>query len=94
VNKQSFPFVFGKSIDNLLLLSRRCFASLERRFLEEFEKALPVLARIVFHFSEYFLCFSGILHMLVTTHLHGSVSRVERLADFLVRFPIFLLTDL
>jgi hypothetical protein len=27
-------------------------------------------------------------------HLHGSVSGVERLADFLVRFPIFLLTDL
>jgi hypothetical protein len=29
-------------------------------------------------------------------HLHGSVSRVERLADFLVLsfFPVFLLTDL
>jgi hypothetical protein len=26
--------------------------------------------------------------------LHGSVSHVEKLADFLVRFPIFLLTRL
>jgi hypothetical protein len=30
--------VFGKSIDNLLHLSRRCLASFKRRFLEEFEE--------------------------------------------------------
>jgi hypothetical protein len=27
-------------------------------------------------------------------HLHGSVARVERLADFLVLFPVVPLTDL
>jgi hypothetical protein len=26
-------------------------------------------------------------------HLHGTLADVERLADFLVLFPIFLLTD-
>jgi hypothetical protein len=32
--------------------------------------------------------------MLDTTHLYGPFTDVERLADFLVFFPMFLLTDL
>jgi hypothetical protein len=32
--------------------------------------------------------------MLVTSKLHGPVSHVEKLADLLVLFPIFLLTRL
>jgi hypothetical protein len=51
------------------------------------------MVKTAFCCLESFLSFSGLLHMDGIPHLHGPLADVEILADYLVLFPIFLLTD-
>jgi hypothetical protein len=93
VKQQNFLVVFGMSSGDLLHLSRRCLTSFERRFSEEFEESPSALVKTTFYLFVYSLQFNTVLYMGWAPHLHGPLADVERHADFLVLFPIFLLTD-
>jgi hypothetical protein len=83
------------SSGNLLHLERRSPTSLARRFSEEFEESLPVLVTTAFCTLKLLLHIFKIIFMVFNLHLHGPVSHIEKLADFLVLFfPISLLTRL
>jgi hypothetical protein len=94
VKKHIVLVALGLPSGNLVHLLRRSPTSLVRRFSEEFEESLPVLVKTAFCTLEKFLYLFKMLSMFVSPHLHGLVSEVEKLADFLVRFPICLLTRL
>jgi hypothetical protein len=79
---------------NLLHLPRRGPTSFERRFLEEFEKWLPVLVEPAFSYFEFVLQLNRSVRRVVSLQLHVSTPHVEMVADFLVLLlPIFLLTS-
>jgi hypothetical protein len=91
VKQQTLLVLLGLSFSNLPHRYRRDPTSAFRRILKEFEESLHVLVKTEFSSFESFLRSIKFSLVVGAPQLHGSMPRVEKLADVLVLLlPIFL----